>query len=132
MKKLTLIVLILLMVTTMSLIVVFASTSVPGSPEDPVVTRSYVESKLAYEVLRLDKGQVLTGGAGTELIVRSGEVTAIDNGNDGVSDITAGADLRSGVKCQKNHLLLIPRADGRGIAASTEAYVMVRGPFTLN
>lgn len=124
--------LILLIVTAMSLIIAFGDTSVPGSTEDPVVTKSYVDSKLAYAVLHLLEGQALIGGEGTEIIVRSGEVKAIDNGIDGISDITAAMDLKSGTICKANHLLLVPRNDGRGITAVTEAYIMIRGPYTLN
>ncbi len=132
MKKGLWAILILIMVTGMSLVVAFGDTSVPGSPEDPVVTKSYVDSKLSYAVLRLQPGQRLIGGEGTEIIVRSGEVKAIDNGKDGVSDITGGQDLKSGAVCKTNHLLLIPRSDGRGVVASTEAYIMIRGTYKLN
>lgn len=123
---------VLLIATAMSIVMAFGDTSVPGSPEDPVVTKSYVDSKLAYAVLHMQQGQKLIGGEGTEIIVRSGEVTAIDNGKDGVSDITGGNDLKSGAICKTNHLLLVPRNDGRGITAATEAYIMIRGPYTLN
>jgi len=116
----------------MSLMVAFGDTSIPGSPDDPVVTKSYVDSKLAYAVLHLQQGQRLIGGEGTEIIVRSGEVTAIDNGKDGISDITGGSDLKSGVICKANHLILVPRSDGRGITAASEAYIMIRGTYTLN
>lgn len=132
MKRWCLLILVLLMVTGMGLIVAFGDTSVPGSPDDPVVTKSYVDSKLAYSVLHMQKDQRLIGGEGTEIIVRSGEVKAIDNGKDGVSDITGGNDLKSGAICKTNHLLLVPRSDGRGITAATEAYIMIRGPYTLN
>lgn len=124
--------LILIMVAGLSLMVAFGDTSVPGSPQDPVVTKSYVDSKLSYAVLRLQSGQKLIGGEGTEIIVRSGEVKAIDNGEDGISDITGGQDLKSGITCKVNHLLLVPRNDGRGIRAVTEAYIMIRGTYTLN
>lgn len=108
------------------------TAATPGSTEDPVVTKSYVDSKTAYQVIHIQAGQKMIGKSGTEMIVRSGEVTAIDNGADGLSDITGGSDLKSGVLCKTNHLLLVPRDDGRGINAVTEAYVMVRGGFTLN
>ena len=132
MKKGLWAILILIMVAGMTLVVAFGDTSVPGSPEDPVVTKSYVDSKLSYAVLQLQTGQRLIGGEGTEIIVRSGEVKAIDNGEDGISDITGGQDLKSGTICKSNHLLLVPRSDGRGITAATEAYLRIRGTYTLN
>ena len=107
------------------------AVSTPGSETDPVVTKSYVDSKVSYTPVRLDAGQKLIGDEGTEVILRSGEATAIDNGANGISDITAGKDLMTGYTVAANHLLLIPRKDGRGIAVSTEAWVMVRGNYTV-
>lgn len=107
------------------------AVATPGSSEDPVVTKSYVDVKVSYSPVKMEIGQVLIGDEGTEIILRSGEATAIDNGVNGVSDITAGKDLMSGNQVVSNHLLLIPRKDGRGIQVSTEAWVMVRGSYTV-
>lgn len=123
--------LITCLITTGTCIAAFGSANTPGSSEDPLVSKSYVDEALSYEVVHTTAGQSLIGGAGTEMILRSGEATAIDNGSNGVSDLTSGADLMSGVSVQTNHLLLVPRADGRGILTSTECYVMVRGEYTL-
>lgn len=131
-KKIILLVVLLLIAIAAMPVAFGESAATPGSAEDPVVTKSYVDAKTSYQVIHMLAGQKMIGGAGTELIVRSGDVTAIDNGVDGVSDITGGSDLKSDATCKANHLLLIPRADGRGIKAATEAYVMVRGSFTLN
>ena len=119
-----------------------AAADTPGSEGDPVVTKSYVDSQIAqlksggvssgtYKAVQLTAGQRLIGGEGTEVILRSGEATAIDNGANGVSDVTAGSDLMTGQSIGLNHLLLIPRNDGRGLQAHTEAYVMVRGSYTI-
>jgi hypothetical protein len=71
------------------------------------------------------------GKSGTEIILRSGEATAIDNGANGVSDITAGKDLMTGQSVGQNHLLLVPKDDGRGIQATTDLFVMVRGAYSI-
>jgi hypothetical protein len=76
-------------------------------------------------------GQKVIGGEGAEIILRSGEATAIGNADNGVSDLTGGRDLMNGVTVQTNHLLLIPRNDGRGLTALTDGWIMVRGPYTL-
>ncbi len=123
--------LITCLITAGTCIAAFGSASTPGSSDDPLVSKSYVDAALSYEVVHVMAGQSIIGGAGTEMILRSGEATAIDNGANGVSDITSGADLMSGTKIETNHLLLVPRADGRGILTSTECYVMVRGEYTL-
>jgi len=103
----------------------------PGSEADPLVSKSYVDGKTSYVPLQLQPGQSLIGDEGTELILRSGEGTAIDNGANGVSDISGGRDLMSGMKVELNHLLLVPRGDGRGIKVSTEAWVLIRGSYTI-
>ncbi len=114
----------------------------PGSEDDPVVTKSYVDNKIAgisqgggtsatYTAISIEAGQTLLGKEGTEIILRSGEATALDNGTNGISDVTAGVDLWSGNAVTANHLLLVPREDGRGIKAKTIIWVMVRGGYTI-
>jgi len=110
---------------------VYASGDAPGSSADPVVSKSYVDARTTFSPLELTEGQRLIGGEGTEIILRSGEATAIDNGQNGVSNLTAGADLMTGNQVLPNHLLLVPRADGRGITAVTDIWVMVRGDYTI-
>jgi hypothetical protein len=111
--------------------IVYATSDGPGAVDDPLVSRSYVQALVSFSLVELTEGQRLIGGEGTEIILRSGEATAIDNGFNGVSNLTAGADLMTGNIVELNHLLLVPRADGRGILATTEAWVMVRGSFTI-
>lgn len=111
----------------------------PGSEGDPLVSRAYVhsyvdasvEAKLKMVVVEVPAGKKLIGSAGTEIIVRSGTATAIDSQNGGLSDVTAGVDLRMGDTAPTNHLLIVPRDDGRGITAVTSLFVMVRGAYTL-
>lgn len=110
---------------------VWAAGDAPGSEGDPVVSKSYVDEKTSFSPVQLAEGQRLIGGEGAEIILRSGEASAIDNGENGVSDLTAGADLMSGAPVGLNHLLLVPRDDGRGIAALTEVWVMVRGNYEI-
>ncbi len=119
-----------------------AAADTPGSEDDPVVTKSYVDSQIAhlknggvssdsYKAVQLAAGQKLIGNEGTEVILRSGEAAAIDNGANGVSDVTGAKDLMTGQSVAQNHLLLIPRTDGRGIQAITEVWVMVRGSYSI-
>ena len=119
-----------------------AAADTPGSEDDPVVTKSYVDNQIAqlmssgvasdsYKAVRLTAGQKLIGNEGTEVILRSGEATAIDNGANGVSDVTGAKDLMTGQSVAQNHLLLIPRSDGRGIRAITEIWVLVRGSYSI-
>jgi len=127
-------------------VIVNAETFTPGSAQDPVVTKSYVDARLtdlenkltgsqgtsnAYVPLQILQGKTLLGGVGTEIIFRSGEAKAIDNGLNGISDITSGSDLRTGESLTLNHLIVIPKEDGRGITATTDIWVLIKGKYTI-
>jgi len=84
-----------------------------------------------FELVELEEGQILTAGAGTEIIVRGGKATAISGKNgDGLADITSGdgIDIGTGQEVPVNHLLVASRDDGRGIKAeSSIVYVLLKG-----
>ena len=146
MNKKNLIVLVLALVLVVSTAVVVGSGYEPGSSEDPIVSKSYVDSKIAEALAGLDgggagggtftpinigPGKKMIGGEGTELILRSGRAKAVATGSDGLSDVTVASDVKAGNNIVQNHLLLIPRDDGRGIEAITDIWVMVKGPYTV-
>jgi len=139
----------------MSVINIAMAAGGAGTSSDPIVTKSYVDDLVkdlqaqidkagsasgstapasgagTFVVVEVQAGQSVIGKEGTELVLRSGSATFIDNGAVGVSDLTAGADMMSPKAVTKNHLLLVPRDDGRGIKCSTHAYVMVKGGYTI-
>ena len=126
----------------------------PGSESDPVVSLSYLNVKLeeirgyiddrirerptggqssdALVVVELQSGQILEGEAGTEIIKRSGKATAIASSLGGLSDVTKGVDIADGGAVPDNHLLIVPRSDGRGIFVTQDrTFVMVRGAYNI-
>lgn len=135
-KNLVIVLLIGLMTT------VVATTLDPGTQEDPLVTKGYVDNKFAeintefaFEPIKVDKGQKVIGVMGTEMILRSGEAKAISVTSGGVEnglqDMTDGVDLKGNQDVPLNHLIIIPRDDGRGISLSTDAYIMIRGNYSI-
>lgn len=83
-----------------------------------------------YDVVYLTKGQTIVGSS--EFILRSGSAVSTCPGINGITDITDGVDLTDGMEIPWNHLLLVPRDDGRGITVtSVEAYIMARGQYTI-
>ncbi|MFB4331594.1 hypothetical protein RB297_22195 [Paenibacillus sp. CR_12] len=135
-----------------------ASTT-PGTTDDPVVTKSYVDQQIqqalngggggttnptnptqpsqgADEVknVALKPGKILIADAGTEFIVRSGNAVIYTEVASGVADLTDGKDLLNGETAPKNHLLSFPR-EGRGIQVkegqTSNLIVMVRGGYTI-
>ena len=126
--------------------------SEPGTESDPLVTLSYVNRSIeqvktyidqkvsnstntstsdSLEVVNVEKGKFLIGEAGTEIILRGGSAKAIVSNLGGLSDITEGVDLGKDVSIPANHLLIIPRDDGRGVYCVTDSIFMVRGGYEI-
>lgn len=99
----------------------------PGGSSDPLVTQSYVDKYVQWNVAELKTGQTLQGGAGSEFILRRGQASVVDPLGNGIPDVTAGVDIYAGGSVPLNHLLVIPREDGRGIKAKVPVVVMYRG-----
>ncbi|TDF93519.1 hypothetical protein [Paenibacillus piri] len=106
--------------------------SSPTTPTDtkPPTVSGVVSNDLT--VLKLEPGQTLYGGAGTEIIVRTGKVTVVSSDENGLPDITSGKDIAAGSTVELNHMLIVPR-EGRGIKSDAklkqDIYVMVRGTY---
>ena len=130
-----------------------STTSTPGTADDPVVTKSYVDQQIQsalgggtatpstpaqseneLKVVTLQPGKVMVADAGAEFIVRSGKAVIYPQDKNGVADLTDGVDLLNGQEAPKNHLLSFPR-EGRGImvksGVTSNLVVMVRGGYTI-
>ncbi|SCG83913.1 hypothetical protein DW1_2349 [Proteiniborus sp. DW1] len=83
------------------------------------------------EIVELKDGQRLICGAGTEIILRSGSAKAIVSELGGLSDLTGGKDLASNEPISLNHLIVIPRDDGRGAYVERFAIFMVKGAYEI-
>ncbi len=104
--------------------------------QTPVDTEPSSSSDASYTftVLQLSFGQKIMCGESCELILRAGTACVILDANSlgGISDLTGAKDLSHGVPITANHLLLVPRADGRGVLVTSEtAFIMVRGAYTI-
>lgn len=132
----------------------------PGSVDDPIVTksyidevvsqvRSYVDEKISliptsgtgssgggvndtYKVVKLADGQKISFNEGAEFILRMGKGTIFASTKGGIADITSGVDLQNGVSLPANHLMIVPLSDGRGFTAIGDVLVMVRGGYKIN
>lgn len=115
----------------------------PGSTDDPLVTKSWVEAfvqqkissvpaapaggSMVWEIKELVPGEVFLGQAGTEFVVRSGRAVVVDPTGSGIPNFTTGTNVAAGMVAAPNNLFCIPRSDGRGIRAETGVIVMFRG-----
>lgn len=84
-----------------------------------------------YEVINLPAGKKLIGENSTEIILRSGKGNIFSSNTAGLSDVTSGYDVTPGAFVERNHLLIVPRTDGRGIKAQTVCVLMVKGAYTI-
>jgi len=89
---------------------------------------------MTFKIIKLPAGKTLIGGASTEIIVRNkNRVTAYveKNATGGISNLISGKDIPNGVIIPDNQLLLVPKADGRGITAIAEADIMIKGTYAI-
>lgn len=117
---------------------VSAETGDPGSAVDPLVSKGYVDQQIkaladqnSFQVVNLPKGSTLVGEGGTGIVMRAGLVTVVASPLGGLLDVTGGRDLPQSYQVEPNHLLVVPRADGRGVRANMDTVLMVKGGFTL-
>ncbi len=115
-------------------VTLFSVFAEPGSSDDPIVTKSYIDSILSqipeapsYRLVSMTDSQKLMCGAGTELILRQGRGTIFSSQSGGLADVTIGEDLADGMSVPANHLLIVPVSDGRGFTAHGNVLVLVRG-----
>jgi len=85
---------------------------------------------IPFTPLNIPAGSSLIAEAGAEFILRSGSATAV-SGPDGMVNVTTGVDIVNGNPIPTNHLLLVPRSDGRGFVALTDVWVMIKGGFEI-
>ena len=135
------------------------ATLAAGSPEDPLVTLSYlnntflntvlqrVDQKIAqytgvpgsggsgtassFAVVTLSEGQALTGDIGCEVLLRVGSAVCSAPSEPGLVDETSGETLANGGALAQNHLYLLTIA-GRGVRASAGTVkLLVRGSYSI-
>ncbi len=132
-----------------------AAFSEPGGTDDPVITKSYIVDKVipeikayiderfgiaasegtvttdSFVVVNVENGKKILCEAGAEMILRMGTGTIISSEKGGIADATAGFDLPNGTEMPSNHLLIVPLADGRGFAATSDVIVMIKGGYRI-
>ena len=85
-----------------------------------------------FTPVHMMSGQTLFGHEGTELILRSGSAIVQASGADGLANVTTGVDQASGESIERNHLLIVPRTDGRGVHATSDVWILVKGSFSIH
>jgi len=83
-----------------------------------------------FTPLFVPSGSTLIADAGAEFILRSGSAYVIAGPN-GLVDVTAGRDIANGQPVSRNHLMLVPATDGRGLSFASDAWLMIKGGFAI-
>lgn len=84
----------------------------------------------AFAVVEFADGDIVLFGENTQVILRGGSATAIAAEND-LPDVTGGSGLGLGQKIPLNHLIIIPKNDGRGMKIVDRAWLMIAGQYTV-
>jgi len=110
---------------------------------DQKVSGTSTESKSTWVVVEVPAGKSLICKDGTEIILRSGEAKSISKisreikdgieivTDNGLTDVTAGKDLKTDQFISKDHLLIVPRDDGRGAYCTTNSFFLVKGKYEI-
>lgn len=101
--------------------------SQPGTIQDPVITKSYLEKFFSWQIVTLLPNQEMTTSRGCQIIIRVGKAGIVEVNGQGLLDLTKGVELKGGEVAPLNHLLSAPRGDGRGIKAGTRVVSLVKG-----
>lgn len=109
-----------------------AASGTPGSEGDPLVTLGYLEKRLEGQnnngrKVKLEKGQVLAGSPGTNLILLGGSVTAEGSG---LVDVTEGNVAKEDTSLFPYHSYIVTE-EGSGCAALSGCTVFVCGNYKI-
>ncbi len=84
-----------------------------------------------WKLLDLAKDKTLTMSIGTEVLLRIGSATVVSSGTPGLINLTSATEANNGADLQKNNLYIVT-IEGRGIKATANCKILVRGTYTMN
>ncbi|MBO5454354.1 MAG: hypothetical protein J6A69_10420 [Clostridia bacterium] len=127
------------MVLCICVVATYIANAQIGSDSDPVISLSYLKQvfqpeiteQMSFKVVSLENGHTLECSAGAELILRMGTANIVATTKGGLADVTAGYDLQNGASMPANHHLIVPVGDGRGVKATSDCLVMVKGEYEI-
>ena len=88
-------------------------------------------SAFIFKIENLKAGSTLKCGEGAEFIIRTGEMKAVASASGGLSDVTEGANIDGDTVVPKNHHIVVPRDDGRGLSVVTGGAIMIKGKYEI-
>ena len=110
----------------------FDSSKKEDDKEDEKKEETEIDlSSVTFKILNLKAGSILKCGEGTEFIIRTGDMEALASTSGGLSDVTDGVNIDGDKIVPKNHHIVIPRDDGRGLKAVTGGAIMIKGKYEV-
>ena len=88
-------------------------------------------SNALFKVIELKAGDKVYLGESTEYILRAGEALIIEGPGGGIADLTTGVDLKNNEIVPLNHHSLSARDDGRGLSATTDGWILIKGKYKI-
>ena len=109
-----------------------AASKTPGSAGDPLVSLGYLEGRLAGmggcpQKVQLTRGEILTGGTGTGIVVLGGSLTAAGTG---LVDLTEGILTEEDTSLFLYHNYIVAEGTS-GCEALSSCTLLVSGEFEL-
>ena len=112
-----------------------ASNGAPGSVSDPLITKSYLEERLAggsegssfsagYKKVSVKKGAILSCNYGAVIVLYKGSAKVSDSGS--LINVTAGTVFNKGDTIAKYESYLIPES-GCGVKAESDSIIFLLG-----
>lgn len=153
-KKFVIILLCTLLAGVLLGVGVYAAISY-GTQEDPLITKSYVDTVLVpqleqqfrdeleaampdspensgdFTVLTLSTGDSVICGVGCELILRVGSAMATGSSSPAMVDTTSGSSFNAGTYLMANHLCVVTIEGNGFIATSDVTKVLIKGEYSL-
>lgn len=118
-----------------------ASISTSGMTEDQILASVMDQLEIYYAgvlngsekyvPVSAKAGQIILGGEGTEIILRSGSAKGYITDSNGIVNASDGTEIFNNDNIKINNLLIVPREDGRGVAVQTDSWFIIKGDYTI-
>lgn len=96
----------------------------PGSYNDPLVTKSYVEHLFRFKQLVIPSGKVVNLNIGDLFIVRSGRVKFRSSKNKVLLNLTSGSEIHPDSFIPANNLIIVPETGDYKLEALSIAIIL--------
>lgn len=84
-----------------------------------------------WQLIDFAKDKTITMSIGTEVLLRIGSANVVSSGTPGLINLTSATEANNGAALEKNSLYIVT-IEGRGIKATANCKILIRGTYTMN